>query len=184
MSNTAILTNAELADVIVSINKANGWDVTTPVCWENHRKIKSKITLIHTEVAEAAESARHDDKENFARELADIEVRILDTVGGLGLVELMGTARPHVEYELDYVADGWDDKEAVLATLEEIHYLICFSGTAALDGDKEGFCDGMASALTATRLAAKAYGIDLAACVHVVLEKNRQQGFRHGGKTI
>jgi NTP pyrophosphatase (non-canonical NTP hydrolase) len=38
----------------------------------------SKLMLIVTEVAEAAEAIRHDDKVNFAEELADICIRVFD----------------------------------------------------------------------------------------------------------
>lgn len=175
----------ELADTIVSINKANGWDVTTPECWHNPRKLKSKLALVHTEVSEAAESVRHDDKENFARELADIEVRILDMCGGMVLVEEMQTDEAFLEYHpLAYAVEGWSCKEAVMAALDGVHCLLSKASLSIDEDDGDGFVGGMASALRLTRLLAKAYGIDLPATVQAVLDRNRQRGIRHGGKLL
>lgn len=67
-----------LAEEIRKINKENGWDVTKPVEWGNKYKIPGILALIHSEVSEALEAFRRDDGENFAEELADILIRVLD----------------------------------------------------------------------------------------------------------
>jgi len=41
--------------------------------------------LIHSEVSEALEAYRKGDAENFAEELADIAIRLLDAAGGYGI---------------------------------------------------------------------------------------------------
>jgi len=179
------MTDTELANLVVAINTDNGWDVTTPACWENKRKIDSKITLVGTEVSEAAESVRHDDKENFARELADVEVRILDICGGLGFVGEMYIDGAYIEAKpLIYAVEGWANKEAVMAALGGIHRQLSKASWSISEDDEDDFRDEMASALRLTRLLAKAYGIDLPATVQAVLEANRQRGFRHGGKAL
>ena len=76
----------ELANEIVEINRANGWNVTKPEDWENETyKIPALIALIQSEVSEALEGFRQNDKENFREELADTLIRVLDCAGGLGL---------------------------------------------------------------------------------------------------
>lgn len=53
--------------------------------WEASSNIAEKLMLIVTEVAEACEADRTDDKEGFAEELADIVIRVADLAGGLGI---------------------------------------------------------------------------------------------------
>jgi len=75
----------ELGRVIVDINQANGWNCLTPDEWGDTYKVPGVLALIHSEVSEALEAFRHDDKENFAEELADIGIRLLDCAHGLGI---------------------------------------------------------------------------------------------------
>jgi len=45
-------------------------------------KTPELLCLIHSEVSEALEAFRDDDKESFASELADIAIRLFDLCGG------------------------------------------------------------------------------------------------------
>ena len=74
-----------LAGEILRINKANGWKATKPEDWKDEYKMLAVLMLITTEVAEAAEAVRNNDRENFAEELADVIIRCLDTCGGMGI---------------------------------------------------------------------------------------------------
>lgn len=74
----------DLGEVIVEINRANGWDVCRPGDWNDDTKIPCKLALIHSETSEALEAFRKDDRENFVEELADTLIRVLDTSSGLG----------------------------------------------------------------------------------------------------
>ncbi len=76
LSNGYSLQN--LADEIRKINSANGWQVTKPEEWGDPYKIPGVLALIHSEVSEALEAFRADDGDNFAEELADIVIRVLD----------------------------------------------------------------------------------------------------------
>lgn len=74
----------ELAEEVVAINRANGWDIlgdwkTNPVF------IAAKLALIHSEASEALEALRDDDFPAFEEELADTLIRVLDLAGGLGI---------------------------------------------------------------------------------------------------
>ena len=73
----------ELAAEIIEINTANGWNCTKPEQWADTYKVPAILALVHTEVSEAVEAFRHDDKENFIEELADVIIRVLDCAGGL-----------------------------------------------------------------------------------------------------
>lgn len=75
----------QLGVEILAINVANGWDVCKPEDWADTNKIAAKLALIHSEVSEALEAIRHNDKENFTEEMADVLIRVLDTTAGLGL---------------------------------------------------------------------------------------------------
>jgi len=68
---------------IIEINKANGWEVTTPDDWHDTYKIPGVLALIHSEVSEALEGFRANDKANFEEELADVIIRVLDCATGL-----------------------------------------------------------------------------------------------------
>ncbi len=74
-----------LANEINDINRSNGWNVLTPDQWEETYKVPAILALIHSEVSEALEAFRKGDKENFAEELADTLIRVLDCAGGLGI---------------------------------------------------------------------------------------------------
>lgn len=84
-----------LGEEINAINRANGWDVMKPFDWpcadeddtsRQHkvRKVLTALALIHSEVSEALEAVRHDDRANFDEELADVLIRVLDVATGLG----------------------------------------------------------------------------------------------------
>jgi NTP pyrophosphatase (non-canonical NTP hydrolase) len=76
-----------LGKEIVDINRNNGWNVTTDSTWNgpDKNKIPAICALIHSEVSEALEAFRKDDMENFAEEMADVAIRVLDCTAGLGI---------------------------------------------------------------------------------------------------
>lgn len=74
-----------LAEDIRHINRQNGWNVTTPDDWEKLYKVPAILALIHSEVSEALEAFRANDRENFAEEMADVLIRVLDACPGLGI---------------------------------------------------------------------------------------------------
>ena len=51
--------------------------------WDEERNIGEALMLIVTELAEAMESHRREEKENFKEELADTFIRLFDLCGGL-----------------------------------------------------------------------------------------------------
>ena len=75
----------DLADKIQNINQENGWNITKPIDWDDQYKVPAILALIHSEVSEALEAFRHNNKDNFAEELIDILIRVLDVCSGLGI---------------------------------------------------------------------------------------------------
>lgn len=74
-----------LADDIVAINIANGWNVAKPSDWNDTYKVPAILALVTSEVSEALEAFRSRDQENFSEELADIIIRVLDLAGGMAI---------------------------------------------------------------------------------------------------
>ncbi len=86
----------DLGREIVRINEANGWNVTKPEDWADTYKIPGVLALIHSEISEALEAFRSDDRENFAEEMADTLIRVLDCSTGLG-IDMVATVEAKLE---------------------------------------------------------------------------------------
>lgn len=56
-----------------------------PVCTIDVNAISARLMLIVGEVAEAQEGLRHNNRENFKEELADVCIRVFDLCGGLDI---------------------------------------------------------------------------------------------------
>lgn len=75
----------ELGREIVAINTANGWRCLVSDEWADPYKVPAILALVHSEVSEALEAFRKGDSNNFAEELADVVIRVLDCSEGLGI---------------------------------------------------------------------------------------------------
>ena len=83
MTDTSKTYLVTLGEEITRINQSKGWNLTIPENWEDPYKIPAVLMLIVSEVSEALEAFRKDDKENFREELADVAIRLLDLCTGL-----------------------------------------------------------------------------------------------------
>src|SRR5690606_31764717 len=79
------------------------WEDWDSICWEDglpkredstldleelfnfNNAIATRLMLIVSELSEALEALRHEDKESFAEELADVAIRLADLCGGLNI---------------------------------------------------------------------------------------------------
>lgn len=77
------------------------WEDWDSICWEDgldrneastldiqelfNSAIAKRLMLIVSELGEALEALRNDDRENFAEELADVAIRLADLCGGIGI---------------------------------------------------------------------------------------------------
>jgi NTP pyrophosphatase (non-canonical NTP hydrolase) len=75
----------ELGTQIIAINTANGWNIAKPLDWSDPYKIPAILALITSEVSEALEAFRQDEREHFTEECADIIIRVLDLTAGMGI---------------------------------------------------------------------------------------------------
>jgi len=57
---------------------SHGW-------WNTERPVPEILCLIHSEVSEALEAFRNHDMDNFAEELADVAIRLMDAAEGYGI---------------------------------------------------------------------------------------------------
>lgn len=76
---------AGIAESIRETKAAKGWKITTPAHWDDDNQIPADLALIHSEVSEALEAFRRGDREGFAEEAADILIRLVGLVDGLGI---------------------------------------------------------------------------------------------------
>ena len=53
--------------------------------WDTPREFGTWIALIHSELSEALEADRHDNREGVAEELADTAIRLFDLCKGIGI---------------------------------------------------------------------------------------------------
>jgi NTP pyrophosphatase (non-canonical NTP hydrolase) len=75
----------ELGVVIHKMKIVKGWAITTDESWFDANQIPADLALIHSEVSEALEAFRQDDRANFAEELADVMIRVIGLAHGLGI---------------------------------------------------------------------------------------------------
>ena len=68
----------KLSKVIADWRKKKGFKTS----WNN---MPEKLILVVTELSEAMEAYRHDDKKNFNEEIADTFIRLFDICGSIGI---------------------------------------------------------------------------------------------------
>jgi len=153
---------------IFEINKANGF-------WEmgvENRSFAQHISLVHSEVSEAVEADRkdlNDDKlieyKGIDVELADVAIRILDWTGANKVVYY--TTEATSDFEVKYT--DFSEFSA------EIHLLL---STWYLTNEPAwGF-----KVLDEIVTYVEANNIPFMEIVHKKLQKNRERGYKHGGK--
>lgn len=74
-----------LAEDILANKRAKGWRVTDSASWTEPDHIPAVLALLHSEVSEALEAFRNDERAGFAEELADVLIRLLGLAHGLGI---------------------------------------------------------------------------------------------------
>lgn len=166
----------ELSREIREINEANGWREGNPFDWSDRHKIPSALALIHSEVSEAWLGLVNTGPENYAEELADVMIRILDMLEGLGM-DVAGVVASGFDL---YPCDEDDDE----STLNALHFRISEALEGFRKNDKTRFEDAIGEACAIVFDLCRFAEIDLAAEIKAKLAKNRERGHRHGGKRV
>lgn len=106
----------------------------TPTSIEEIKAIKLKFVLIGTEMFEAIEAVRKNNMVNFAEELADVVIRVLDLMGTLKIkIASQATALYHVcynEYLLTFPEDN--ETENTMIALHETYLTLDTYGEDSL----------------------------------------------------
>lgn len=75
----------QIGDEIHANKLRHGWKITTSDAWTDQHEIPAVLMLITSEVAEALEAFRKDDRPNFEEELADVAIRLIGLSHGMGI---------------------------------------------------------------------------------------------------
>ena len=172
----------DLAIRIREINDANGWNPITLDDYENNvRRVPTALCLIHDEIDEAHDELCVDegaeiDEELFSNELADVEIRVLDVVGGL-----TDDFDKYVMAAQAYVPD-----DATRAFLE-LHKLV--SGALRVYRQENSKVEDFVAALALVYFFNRCFathvcGVDLDMAVSRIMDKNKSREHRHGNKKV
>lgn len=152
------------------VNELNGW-------FDTERPFSADIALLHSEVSELFEGLEANDSANVAEEFADILIRLLDTAERRGW---------DLERESPFTWPG-----PAMGTLflgqpparvaARLHHRI--SEVYEAYRNDQGTDEAAAYVLLRLlRRLAGQHNVDLEHAVAQKLERNRQRGYRHGGK--
>ena len=162
----ARLTLAEMQAEVREVNEMNGW-------FDSERPFSADIALLHTEVTELFEAMLKGDAENAGEEFADIFIRLLDTAERYGH-DLSGEVSiPHGAEEL--FAPG-------------VSYLHLWIDRAYEVYRKHGdvrharIRNELKCLLSLVMTSAALMDVDLIAEYQKKIARNRERGYRHGGK--
>lgn len=167
------------------VNLLNGWEVFTPESLNDVSFVRAHITLIHSEVSEAAEAVRKKDFENFKEELADTVLRITSIAHGLELDYIRSDTWPDWKEAPEHIIKSdiprlsLDEPKKLLDALSGVHRRVAEAGGAWLP-----IGGALSKALQSIAVIAFSLNIDMEAECLKKIEANRKRGHKHGGKTI
>jgi len=74
----------KLAKETRQVSKNNGWELIDTYHWDDDlNKMPAELALLHCEISEALQEFRNHNFENFLEEMADVQIILLNIVGGL-----------------------------------------------------------------------------------------------------
>ena len=172
---------------IRAINIANGWKVPVPEDWKLENRVPTFICLIHSEISELLLGYLNKDKVNFSEELADIVIRIIDLVYGLGKnLDTYMNMEVITKRHISYIPMSWrSDHTSMLLCIVSMHGC-CSCALEAFRKQKFGydFFNQLAATVYTIQKLCENLNIDLQKEIEKKLEKNKTRGIKHGGKKI
>ena len=173
-----------LGEEINSINRANGWNVCTPEDWGDDRDDEAR--LADWLIEEPHNIAHQEDCQGNRRPLSQSW-----RVFAQGPIEKFPKSSIQIGLGSTPAEAVADVKPKILALgdmykLGTVLMLITSEVAEALEAcrkrDRENFEEELADILIRVLDCSHGMGIDIADAVTKKLEKNRQRGYRHGGK--
>ncbi len=166
-----------LGEQILAVNKANGWNVTTPEQFQGDFQAGDEYTLpaciasIHGDLSMALEMYRKRDGINYLAALGQAAKSLKLLRGKPGV---FGPAPEML----------WMPNAKIPAVIALIHSEASEALEAFNHEDEHNFAEEMADVVIRVLDCTAGLGIDLGAAILAKLEKNRTRGFRHGGKAV
>lgn len=169
----AELTLLDMQAEVREVNEANGW-------WDIDRPFSADIALLHSEISELHEAMLHNDEENVAEEFADIFIRLLDTAERK-MLELAGEVSiPHGAEKMFYPGVA-----ALHGFTTRAYEVYRKHGDDALTRGTVAHAkitNEFKCLLSLVMSSAALMGVDLIAEYQKKIARNRERGYRHGGK--
>lgn len=169
----------KLASEIRSINASNGWNIFMEKDADlNDYKVPAILALIHSEITEAVEALDCHQQEGIIEELADVEIRLLDYIGGYD----------SVDFNLAVQQFQAENHEQAIPSIEDEllnHHTIVSHMLEAYR--KEGVPQIVyhaARLYTRNRMFAECFTDKFDDVIAAKLDKNRGRGWRHGGRRV
>lgn len=157
---------AELQAEVREVNEMNGW-------FDSERPFSADMALLHTEVSELFEAMLANDTENTGEEFADIFIRLLDTAERYEH-DLSGEVSiPHGAEHL--YAPGLTYLHLWIDRAYEAYRKIGNAGHERIGNE-------LKCLLSLVMASAALMDVDLVAEYNKKIARNRQRGYRHGGK--
>lgn len=167
-----------LSREIREVNEANGWREGDRYDWGDPHKIPSALALIHSEISEAWEAKQSDLGELFAEELADVAIRIIDMMEGLGLETPIDRLDALPGTPIEGLESGLDGR------INDLHFAVSQALEEFRQNKKPAFSFWIAAAFVDIATICVVCRIDLNAEIKAKVAKNRQRGYRHGNKRV
>lgn len=171
---------AILGAEILEINRANGWNVTTPEQFDDRfeagddYRLPAYLARVHYRLSEALEAYRGGDERAYRAAKRYAKNLIDDLCGDTCGSDAFG------------VPSDWPAPKNVKlpAILALVHSEVSEAYEAFASRDLKGFAEEMADVVIRVLDCTAGLGIDLGPAILAKLEKNRARGFRHGGKVV
>lgn len=168
----AELTLADMQAEVREVNELNGW-------FDEDRPFSADIALLHSEVSELHEAFVNNDPENVAEEFADIFIRLLDTAERTG-IDLSGSVSIAHGAETMFTPSPLSLHQFISRAYEA--YRKHGLGEPGVPLGRAKIENELKCLLSLVMSGAAILDIDLVAEFDKKMARNRERGYRHGGK--